>query len=72
MKTTILDSPEAIGRLVRSRRQELGLTQGDVAGVARTGVRFISELEAGKHSVQLDTLLRVLEAIGLTLFAKSR
>jgi y4mF family transcriptional regulator len=69
---TILDSPEAIGRLVRSRRRELDLTQAEVAGVARTGVRFISELESGKQSVQLDTLLRVLEALGLTLLAKSR
>lgn len=67
-----MDSPQAIGRLVRSRRHELGLTQGDVAGVARTGVRFISELESGKRSVQLDTLLRVLGALGLTLVARSR
>jgi DNA-binding phage protein len=35
-------------------------------------VRFIRELESGKQSVQLDTLLRVLEALGLTLVAKSR
>ncbi len=69
---TILDSPEAIGRLVRSRRHELDLTQGEVAGVARTGVRFISELESGKRTVQFETLLRVLDALGLTLVAKSR
>jgi HTH-type transcriptional regulator/antitoxin HipB len=69
---TILNSPEEIGRLVRSRRQELKLTQGEVAAVARTGVRFISELESGKRSVQLDTLLKVLDALGLTLVAKSR
>jgi HTH-type transcriptional regulator / antitoxin HipB len=69
---TILNSPDEIGRLVRSRRQELELTQGEVAAVARTGVRFISELESGKRSVQLDTLLKVLDALGLTLVAKSR
>lgn len=69
---TILDSPEAIGRLVRARRHELDLTQGEVAAVARTGVRFISELESGKRSVQFDTLLRVLDALGLTLVAKGR
>lgn len=69
---TILNSPDEIGRLVRSRRQELELTQGEVAAVARTGVRFISELESGKRSVQLDTLLKVLDALGLTLVARSR
>ena len=71
METT-LDNPDEIGRLVRSRRHELNLTQGEVAAVARTGVRFISELESGKRSVQLDTLLKVLDALGLTLVAKSR
>jgi HTH-type transcriptional regulator / antitoxin HipB len=69
---TTLDNPDEIGRLVRSRRHELNLTQGEVAAVARTGVRFISELESGKRSVQLDTLLKVLDALGLTLVAKSR
>jgi len=69
---TILDTPEAIGRLVHSRRHELGLTQADVAGVARTGVRFISELESGKRSVQLDSVLKIFDALGLTLVARSR
>jgi HTH-type transcriptional regulator / antitoxin HipB len=68
----ILDKPDALGRLVRSRRRELGLTQSDVAGVARTGVRFISELESGKRSVQLDGVLKICDALGLTLIAKSR
>jgi y4mF family transcriptional regulator len=68
----ILENPEVLGRLVRSRRRELGLTQGDVAGVARTGVRFVSELEAGKRSVQLDSVFKILDALGLTLVVRSR
>jgi HTH-type transcriptional regulator / antitoxin HipB len=69
---TILENPEAIGRLVRARRRELGLTQGDVAAVARTGVRFISELESGKRSVQVDSVLKIFDALGLTLVARRR
>jgi HTH-type transcriptional regulator/antitoxin HipB len=67
-----IDIPEILGPLVRRRRRELGLTQEEVAGVAGTGVRFISDLETGKRSVQLDTLLKVLAALGLQLIVRTR
>jgi HTH-type transcriptional regulator/antitoxin HipB len=68
----ILDSADALGPLVRARRHELQLTQADVADVARTGVRFISDLETGKRSVRLETVLKVLDALGLELIARPR
>jgi len=32
--------------------------------VARVGVRFIVDLEAGKPTIQLERMLRVLHALG--------
>jgi len=69
---TRIDTPKALGAAIRERRRELGLTQEDVAGVARTGPRFIGDLEAGKPTVQLAEVLRVLAALGLDLELKSR
>lgn len=68
---TIRDS-YALGALIRARRRELGLTQTEVANVARTTLRFISELEGGKQTAQLDGVLRVLAALGIELNARPR
>jgi HTH-type transcriptional regulator / antitoxin HipB len=72
MDPVSIDSAAAFGPLIRRRRQELGLTQTELADVARTTLRFVSELERGKRSAQLDGVLRVLSALGIALEAKPR
>lgn len=67
-----LDSPEDIGSLIRTRRKELGLNQTELADVARTTLRFVSELERGKATAQLDGVLRVLAALGVQIEASTR
>ena len=67
-----IDSPKELGAAIRRRRRELSLTQEEVAGVARTGTRFIGELEGGKPTVRLAEVLRVLAALGLDLELRSR
>lgn len=48
----ISDSTQ-LGRLVRERRKQANLTLKDAAGMAGVGVRFLSELERGKPTVQI-------------------
>lgn len=67
-----IDSYEGLGALIRTRRKELGLNQTEVAGVAGTTLRFVSELERGKPTAQLDGVLRVLAALGIELEARAR
>jgi len=67
MTITPTNSPEALGAAVLAARNKLGLTQPQLALVAGVGVRFIVELEAGKPTVRLETLLKVLQALGGTL-----
>jgi HTH-type transcriptional regulator / antitoxin HipB len=62
-----INTPEDLGRAVRQVRRGRGLRQEDVALAAGTGARFVGELERGKPSVQLDTTLRVLHALGIAL-----
>lgn len=52
---------------VRSRRTSLGLTQRDLADMAGVSERFVRFVEQGKPSVQLDSLLAVLDTLGLEL-----
>jgi y4mF family transcriptional regulator len=63
MGTQIQNSPD-LGRLVRETRKRLKLTQPQLALSANVGVRFIVELEAGKSTLRLENILRVIQALG--------
>lgn len=65
-----INTPVALGQTVLQARKQLGLTQPQLALAAGVGVRFIVELEAGKPTIRLETLLKVLHALGGTLAVK--
>ena len=67
-----LRTTKELGALVRETRKAQGISQEQLAGVANTGVRFVSDLENGKPTVQLDKTIKVLEALGLGLYAGYR
>lgn len=52
---------------IRSRRQELGLRQDELAALAGVSIRFVHTLEQGKPTVRLDKVLAVLGQLGLDL-----
>jgi HTH-type transcriptional regulator/antitoxin HipB len=56
-----------IGAAIRQARLAHGLTQTQLAGLAGTGLRFISELERGKPNVALDKTLAAMAVLGLRL-----
>lgn len=49
----------------RGRRLELGLTQGEAAARARVSRDWLSSFEAGKGTVELARVLRLLETLAL-------
>ncbi len=59
-----IQSPQQLGDALRTARKQLGLTQPQLALAARVGVRFIVDLEAGKPTVRLETVMRVIESLG--------
>lgn len=61
---TTIQSPQQLGEALRAARKALGLTQPQLALAAGVGVRFIVDLEAGKPTVRLETVLRVIDALG--------
>lgn len=65
--TTLIETPQHLGEIVRQARKALRLTQPQLALAAGVGVRFIVDLEAGKPTVRLENVLRVLQALGITL-----
>lgn len=61
---TSIRSPQQLGDALRAARKQLGLTQPRLALAAGVGVRFIVELEAGKPTLRLENVLRVIDALG--------
>ena len=61
-----------LGQLLRASRRAQGLRQQDAAGISGVGVRFLSELERGKPTVELGRALRVLGRLGLEVWILPR
>ena len=58
---------KTIGKLVRNKRKKLNITQAYIAAAANTGVRFISDLENGKPTIELGKVLHVLKTLNIKL-----
>ena len=61
---TSIRSPQQLGDALRAARKQLSLTQPQLALAAGVGVRFIVDLEAGKPTLRLENILRVIDALG--------
>ena len=61
-----------IGEQVRRARTKARLSQVELAVLASISRRPIYLLESGKGSVRLESLLHILDALGLTLEIQSK
>lgn len=64
---TTVQTTKQLGEALRAGRKQLGLTQPQLALAAGVGVRFIVDLEAGKATLRLGNVLRVIDALGGTI-----
>lgn len=67
-----ITSAKDIGQIVAGHRKAQSLTQADLAGLAQTGTRFISDLENGKGTVQFDKVMHILDLLGLDIVIVDR
>lgn len=64
-----IESVHKLGRLVRAVRKDQGLRQDDAAGSVGVSENFLGKLERGGDTVQLGKAFRVLEELGIALYA---
>jgi transcriptional regulator with XRE-family HTH domain len=55
----------SFGRVIRERRRQLDLTQGDVARRIKTSVQYISHLEASKRHPSEQVVGKLASVLGL-------
>jgi HTH-type transcriptional regulator / antitoxin HipB len=58
---------DELGRVVRERRLDLGLSQSGLATAAGVSRRWLLDLESGKPTAQVGLVLRTLDALGLAV-----
>ena len=56
-----------IATTIRARRIDVGLSQSSLAAIAGVSRKWLVDLEAGKASVEVGLLLRVLDALDMSL-----
>lgn len=60
-------SATELAKLVQVYRKESGLSQQELAKLAGVGKTVIFDIEKGKETVQLNTLLKVLDVLNIRL-----
>lgn len=56
-----------IAKMIKYYRKQSGLSQRDFAKIAGIGKTALFDLEKGKETVQLNTLLKVLDVLNITM-----
>lgn len=60
-------NPDDIANIIRTCRKQSGLSQHALAQLAGVGKTVVFDIEKGKTSVQLDTLLKILDVLNIRL-----
>ncbi len=60
--------PKYLGKAIRQTRKKKQMTQGDLADITGTSVKFISDVERGKTTVQMDKVFDLILALGLQIY----
>jgi HTH-type transcriptional regulator/antitoxin HipB len=67
----IIDT-KSLGQAIRSRRKELGYTQGFLSNFTGLSITFISDLENGKPTAEIEKTIRLINILGLDLLIEKR
>ena len=66
----MLNQPE-LGKYIRTPRKMSGLTQVQLADMVGVGKSVIYDLEKGKETVQLSTLVKILSGLNIKVKLQS-
>lgn len=60
-------TPKELGRTIKKARRKLDVTQDELAEASKVVTHALLELEAGKPTANVSTMLSVLNALGLKM-----
>jgi HTH-type transcriptional regulator / antitoxin HipB len=66
-----MDYLEQLGDIVRFHRKKAGLSQKSLADVAGVGKTVVFDIEKGKETVQLKSIMHVCKALNISVTLNS-
>lgn len=66
------ESASDIGTVIKTERKRQGVLQRDVAELSGVSIHFLSNLENGKPTVELQKLFQVLRTLGISMQVSTR
>ena len=63
---------KTLGQIIRLRRKELHYTQAFLAEFTGLSASFISDVEQGKTTAEIEKVLRLIQILGLDVFVEKR
>ena len=68
----MITSAASFGKAIRNRRKELGYTQAFLSECSGFSVSFISDLENGKPTAELEKSIRLANLLGMDINITTR
>ena len=63
-------TPKNIGKFIKARRTQQGLSTNDCAMLCNISAYTLNKIENGFEGVRLNTLLQIMEALGMEMNMK--
>lgn len=63
----IFSNAKALGQMIQFHRKKSGLTQKELGKLAQLGKTVIFDLEKGKLTIKVNTLLKILEVLNIRI-----
>lgn len=67
-----INNTKTLGETIRARRKELHYTQAYLAEFTGLSVSFISDVERGKTTAEIEKIIRLINVLGLNLLVEKR
>ena len=64
-------NPQLIGKMIRFHRRKSGLSQAELGHLAQVGKTAVYDIEKGKITIRLLTLLKLLKVLNITMSFRS-
>ncbi len=68
----IVTDAKQFGEAIRKRRKALGYTQSFLSAFSGLSVSFLSDLENGKKTIELEKAIRVANLLGMDYLLTAR
>ena len=67
-----IKAAKEIGKIIRERRKKIGYTQAYLSELTGLSTSFISDVENGKPTVELEKVINLASLLGLDILLEER